>query len=60
MSDRIAHRLLVERKFNGLSQKELAERAGVSVRTINSIENGGDSNLSVIHKIEEALKTKLY
>ena len=60
MSDRIAHRLLVERKFKGLSQKELSEKAGVSVRTINSIENGGDSNLSVIHKIEDALKVKLY
>lgn len=60
MSDRIAHRLLVERKYQGLSQRELAEKAGVSVRTINSIENGGDSNLSVIHKIESALKVKLY
>lgn len=60
MSNRLSHRLLVERKFQGLSQKELAEKAGVSVRTINSIENGGDSNLSIIHKIEQALNIKLY
>lgn len=48
------------RKLRGLSQRELAELAGVSVTTINRIENEEDTVLSTIIKIERVLDVKLY
>lgn len=57
---RIAERLKAFRKLRGLSQKELAELSGVSVTTINRIENEEDTALSTIQKIEKALDVKLY
>ena len=58
--DRIAQRLLAFRKLKGLSQRELAKRAGVSVTTINHIEQGMNTDLAIIQKIENALEVKLY
>ena len=57
---RIAERLRAFRKLRGLSQRELAELAGVSVTTINRIENEEDTALSTIIKIEKVLDVKLY
>ena len=58
--ERIALRMKAFRKLSGWSQKELAERAGVSVTTINHIENMQNTDLATIRKIEEALDIKLY
>ena len=58
--DRIAQRLLAFRKLKGLSQRELAKRAGVSVTTINHIEQGMNTDLAIIQKIEQVLEVKLY
>ena len=58
--DRIKLRLLAFRKLQKLSQKELAEKAGVSVTTINHIEQGKNTDLAIIQKIEKALGIKLY
>lgn len=57
---RIAERMKAFRKLRGLSQRELAELAGVSVTTINRIENEEDTVLSTIIKIERVLDVKLY
>lgn len=58
--DRIALRLKALRKLCSLSQKELAEMAGISVTTINNIEKGRDTSLSTIQKLEKVLDAKLY
>jgi len=58
--ERIAHRVLVERKYAGWSQKHLAEVAGLSVTTINHIEKDKNTDLETIQKIEKALGRKLY
>lgn len=58
--NRFAERIKGIRKLHILSQKELAERAGISVTTLNRIENGEDCAISTIEKIEKALETDLY
>ena len=58
--ERIKTRLIAFRKYKGLSQKKLAELAGVSVTTINHIEQGMNTDLAIIQKIEQALEVKLY
>ena len=40
MSDRLSNNLRVERDRLGWTQAELAERVGVSRKTINTVENG--------------------
>lgn len=40
MAERLVNRLKVERARLDLTQAELAERAGVTRKTINTIENG--------------------
>lgn len=40
MAERLANRLKDERARLGLTQAELAERIGVSRKTINTVENG--------------------
>lgn len=40
MSERLANRLKAERARLNLTQAELAERAGVTRKTINTVENG--------------------
>ena len=58
--ERIKTRLIAFRKYKGLSQKKLAELAGVSVTTINHIEKGCNTDLEILQKIEKALGIKLY
>jgi len=57
MSERLANRLRAEREFRGWTQAELAERVGVSRKTINTIENAVfvPSTLTAL-KIAEALE----
>lgn len=40
MSEQLGNRLKEERAERGLTQSELAERVGVSRKTINTVENG--------------------
>ena len=40
MADRLANRLKERRSELGLTQAELAERCGVSRKTVNTVENG--------------------
>lgn len=42
-----------ERKRNGLTQKELSEKAGVGIRFIRDLEQGKESLM--IHKINQVL-----
>ena len=57
MTERLANRLRVEREFRGWTQAQLAERVGVSRKTINTIENAVfvPSTLTAL-KIAEALE----
>jgi putative transcriptional regulator len=57
MTERLANRLRAEREFRGWTQAELAERVGVSRKTINTIENAVfvPSTLTAL-KIAEALE----
>lgn len=58
--ERISKRITAFRHLEGLSQRELAERAKISVTTLNRAENGKDVSLSTIIKIENALGNKLF
>lgn len=58
--ERIAIRVKAIRKLNKWTQRELADKCGLSVTTINHIENGKNTDLETIHKIEEALEVTLY
>ncbi len=40
MADALANRLRVAREARGLTQAQLADRIGVSRKTINTVENG--------------------
>jgi putative transcriptional regulator len=40
MSERLANRIKAEREKEALTQAALAERVGVSRKTINTVENG--------------------
>lgn len=40
--EKITHKLIQKRKSLNLTQKELAERAGISFRTVQSLEAGGN------------------
>jgi putative transcriptional regulator len=40
MADRLANRLKERRSELGLTQAELAERVGVTRKTVNTVENG--------------------
>ena len=54
------HELLkTERQKQGLTQKELAEKSGVSFVSINRIERGNLPRVSVINKIFNALGKNL-
>lgn len=54
-----AERLRVLRQQQVLSQKELAEAAGVSVRTVNALESGNaTAHPKTIRKLAEALKVE--
>lgn len=49
--------LLVLRKRAGLSQEELAERAGIGKITISRLERGANARYDTIDKLAEALGT---
>ena len=54
------HELLkTERQKQGLTQKQLAEKSGVSFVSINRIERGNLPRVSVINKIFNALGKNL-
>lgn len=57
MTERLVNRLRAEREFRGWTQADLAERVGVSRKTINTIENAVfvPSTLTAL-KIAEALE----
>ncbi len=53
----IARRLMIRRKRLGLSQAELARRAGVRAETLNRIERGKvDPDFATIRKLAVALR----
>ena len=51
--------LKTERKNAGLTQRELAEKSGISFVTINRIEGGSNPRISVLNKIFNALGKQL-
>ncbi|WP_073226430.1 helix-turn-helix transcriptional regulator [Fibrobacter sp. UWEL] len=58
--DKIFENLQRRRESLGLSQRDLSEMSGVSLRTINAIENGGaNPSIEVLCKLAEQLGLKL-
>ncbi len=58
---KLAYRIRYERNKKKLSQKQLAELAGLSVKTVSSVEQAnGNSELLTIYKIANALGTDIY
>ena len=53
--DPIVAELLRTRKFRGLRQQEVADKAGISRRSLVSIEAGGDCTLSTLRALCAAL-----
>lgn len=51
----LARRLRTERLNQNMTQKDLSDRAGVSVDTIRSIESGGNPTLAVLVKVLRGL-----
>lgn len=51
----IGERIKRSRLDMQLSQKELAERAGISVRTLSTIENNGDVRLEILIRVLRAM-----
>ncbi len=51
----LAKRVRSERLNRNLTQRELADNAGVSVDTIRSLESGGNATLAVFVKVLRAL-----
>jgi len=48
-----------ERKASNLTQKELAEKSGISFVTINRIEGGSNPRISVLNKLFNAMGKQL-
>lgn len=56
----IFENLQIRRESLGLSQRDLSEMSGVSLRTINAIENGSaNPSIEVLCKLAEQLGLKL-
>ena len=53
----IGQRVKARRKFLKLSRRELSERCGVSIATLNRLEKGGTATLHVLIKVAIALKS---
>jgi putative transcriptional regulator len=51
----LARRLKTERLNQNMTQQDLADRAGVSVDTVRSIESAGNATLAVLAKLLRAL-----
>ena len=47
------------RLAQGLTQRELAERAGINFRTISTIENGTNTTLDTLERIMAVLETPI-
>ncbi len=56
ISRELAARLKIARLSKGLTQPELATRAGVSLSTIRNLERSGDSSLATVIKVAQALR----
>lgn len=60
MSERLANRIKSERERAELTQAALAERVGVSRKTINTVENGVFTpSATLAIKLAEALELKV-
>jgi putative transcriptional regulator len=60
VSERLANRIKSERERTGLTQAALAERVGVSRKTINTVENGVFTpSATLAIKLAEALELKV-
>ena len=57
---RLADRIKGIRLLHNMSQIDMARKVGVSRTTIYNIERGGNTDISTIRKIEEALGVTLY
>ena len=56
----IARRLIADRRAAGLSQQELAERAGVRQETISRIESAKQTaTVNVLEKLDKTIKRQL-
>ena len=55
----IGQLLKQERLNNNLTQKQLAEKSGISYVSINRIENGKNTRFSVVDKLFTALGKKV-
>ncbi|MGB0895329.1 MAG: helix-turn-helix domain-containing protein [Parashewanella sp.] len=53
---KVGQRIVRYRKNKGIKQVQLAEAVGISKRTLSKIENGHDSQLSVLMAIADALE----
>ena len=55
----LAHWIVRQRYIVGLSQNELAERADLSVATINALETGQSRSMTprTLHKLADALQS---
>lgn len=53
--EELARRLRTERLNQNMTQQDLADRAGVSVDTVRSIETAGNPTLGVLAKVLRAL-----
>lgn len=56
----IGELLKAERLKSNLTQKQLAEKSGISYVSINRIENGKNPRLSVVNKLFEAMGKTLF
>ena len=56
---RIGNEVSFKRKSLGLNQKELADKCGVSFKTISTIENGKDTSTNCLGKVLFLLKIEL-
>lgn len=48
-------RILDERKARGWTQQDLANRAGIAIKTVSTAENGGSVNRNSLKHIARAL-----
>lgn len=58
--ERISKRITAFRQMEGLSQRQLARKAGISITTLGHAEQGHDITLKTIKKIETALGQSLF
>lgn len=60
VEQRIARRIKAIRTLRGMSQKQLADKCGMSTQTLSNIECGkSDFRIGTLHQIENALQCTL-